>query len=282
MTTSALTAFDSGLQLLAARTTGDGAPVLSQTGMLLCYGPPQTHFGRVPQLQLLAARAGEEEQVSTHVTQAALLIAYGAHAPAQARSQAWTFVMDGHRFYVLPLGPEGDWAYDTTTQEWCQLQTQGFDGLNFVHGCMWGLRVIGGDSLYNYLYELDPNQSLDEEFRTVKRMVTGGIATRSRAVIGVGNFTLTASVGDDNTILNPISLAFSDDNGFSWSKEFDVPLTDASTQTLIWSALGAFGAPGRVFRITDDGGPVRFDGADCVLTIGTGVDSSQDQDGEKH
>lgn len=280
--TSALDVQDSGAQLLLTRGSTDGGPTVTQMVLLAAYGPPETQFGRVPQLQLLMARAGEEGQVTTIVTQAATLIAYGAHAPAQARSASWTFVMDGHRFYVLPLGPEGDWAWDTTTQEWCQLQTQGFDGLNFTHGVMWGLRVMGGDSLYNYLYELDPNQPLDEGFRTVKRMVTGGIATRSRAYIGVGNFTLTASVGDDNTVLNPISLAFSDDNGFSWSQEFNVPLTDQSTQTLIWSSLGGFAAPGRVFRVTDDGGPVRFDGADCVLTVSSGADSSQDQDGEKH
>jgi hypothetical protein len=187
--------------------------------------------------------------------------------------------MDGHRFYVLPLGPEGDWAYDTITQEWCQLQTQGFDGLNFTHGAMWDLRVMGGDSLYPYLYELDPTQPLDEGWREVEHIVTGGIATRSRAAIGVANFTLTASVGDDTSVDMPISLAYSDDNGVTYSQEFDIPLTDVSSQLLIWNALGAFAAPGRIFRITDYAGPVRFDGADCVLTIGTGADSGIDQDG---
>ena len=188
--------------------------------------------------------------------------------------------MDGHRFYVLPLGPEGDWAYDTITKEWCQLQTQGYDGLNFTHGTMWDLRVIGGDTTNPFLYELDPTQSLDEGWREIQRVVTGGVPTRSRSSIGVANFTLTASVGDDAATDNPISLAFSDDNGFSWSEEFDIPLTDQSSQKLIWNALGSFSAPGRIFRITDYAGPVRFDGADCVLTVGTGADSGIDQDGQ--
>ncbi len=77
----------------------------------------------------------------------------------------------------------------------------------------------------------------------------------------------------------PISLAFSDDNGVTWSPEFDIPLTDASSQLLIWNALGSFAAPGRVFRITDFAGPVRLDGADVVLTQGSGSDSGQDQEG---
>jgi hypothetical protein len=209
-------------------------------------------------------------------------MAYFEGQPSVSRQTAWTFVLDGHRFYVLPLGEEGDWAYDTTTHEWCQLQTLGFDGLNFVHGVMWGIRIMGGDSLYPYLLELDPTQPLDEGWREVQHMVTGGIATRGRSVVGVANFTLTASVGDDAAIDQPISLAFSDDNGVTYSQEFDLPLTDMGSQLLIWNALGSFAAPGRVFRVTDQAGPIRLDGADVVLTIGNGADSGQDQEGQQH
>jgi len=146
---------------------------------------------------------------------------------------------------------------------------------------MWGLRVIGGDAIYTYLYELDPNQPFDEAWREVEHKVTGGIATRTRAVIGVANFSLTASVGLDSAVDQAISLAFSDDNGVTWSEEYDIPLTDVSSQMLIWNALGSFAAPGRVFRLTDFSGPIRLDGADVVLTRGTGADSGQEQDGQK-
>lgn len=259
----------------------DGVPQTSQLTTLAAYGPPQAKFGITTQDTLLAATAAQEGNVTTKITQSALMMAYGTGVPSSSSSAAWSFVMDGHRFYVVPLGPEGDWAYDMTTQEWCQLQSQGFPGLNFRHGVMWGLRVIGSDALYTYLYELDPTQSFDEAWREVKHMVTGGIATRTRSVIGVANFTLTASVGDDAAIDQPISLAYSDDNGVSWSPEFNFPLTDVGSQMLVWNALGSFAAPGRVFRITDYSGPIRLDGADAVLTIGTGADSGQDSDGEK-
>lgn len=248
---------------------------------LVAYGPPASQGVRDTQETLLVASGAGNYNVSTRITQQAALIAYSVNQPSISRQAAWTFVMDGHRFYVLPLGPEGDWAYDTTTQEWCQLQTQGFDGLNFVHGVMWGIRVIGGDSLYTYLMELDPTQPLDAGWQEIQRVVTGGIATRGRSVVGVANFSLTASVGDDNSVDMPISLAFSDDNGVTWSQEFDIPLTDAGSQLLIWNALGSFAAPGRIFRITDYAGPVRLDGADVVLTIGTGADSGQDQEGQQ-
>lgn len=254
-------------------------PNLFQLAVLASYGPPQAKLGYESQAALLAAIA-QGHNVTTKISQVAMLVSYGTGVPNTASQAAWTFVLDGHRFYVLPLGPEGDWAYDTTTHEWCQLQSQGFPGINFTHGVMWGLRVIGGDALYTYLYELDPNQPLDESWREVQHMVTGGIATRTRSVIGVANFTLTASVGLDSEIDQSISLAFSDDNGATWSEEFDMPLTDVSSQMLVWNALGSFAAPGRVFRITDYSGPIRLDGADAVLTIGSGADSGQDQDGK--
>lgn len=213
--------------------------------------------------------------------QVGISVAYTNVQPLISRSPCWTYVLDGHRFYVLSLGQEGDWQYDTTTHEWSQLQTQGFDGINFSHGTMWGNRVMGGDRLYAQLLELDPNQAYDNEFRLIPHIVTGGIPTRARNAIGVANFTLTASVGDTASTTIPMSLAFSDDNGVTYSPEFTLALTDVSTQTLIWSALGSFSAPGRIFRVTDYSGPVRIDGADCVLIEGDGVDSGQDQEGRR-
>lgn len=268
--------------IVLSRTPTTPPVSASQVFLEAAYAPPSSKSGRETQSLALVARSGGAENVTAAVTQVVTMAAYFEGQPAVARQSAWTFVMDGHRFYVLPLGEEGDWAYDTTTQEWCQLETLGFDGLNFTHGVMWGIRVMGGDSLNPLLLELDPTQPLDEAWREIQRIVTGGIATRGRSVVGVANFNVTASVGDDTSTDQPVSLAFSDDNGVTWSLEFDIPLTDKSTQLLIWNALGSFSAPGRIFRISDTAGPIRLDGADVVLTIGTGADSSQDQEGQKH
>lgn len=247
--------------------------IIVQASELVAYGPPAAHIGYNDQSLVLAASTAGSTNVQASVSQEAFLMAYATGVPGTSRLNAWTFILDGHRFWVLPLGPEGDWAYDTSTQEWCQLQTQGFEGLNFTSGTMWDLRIMGSDSLFPILLEMDPNQPLDDDFRAVEHIVTGGISTRGRHAIGVANFILTASVGDEASTAKPISLAFSDDNGRTFSPEFDIPLTDASTQTLIWNALGSFAAPGRIFRITDFAGPIRLDGADAVLTVGTGADS---------
>ena len=253
---------------------------VSQLVVMEAFGPLASRdVNDTQHIGLISYSAGTNN-VTTQVTQAAALIAYATGEPNTARQDAWTFILDGHRFYVLPLGPEGDWAYDVTTKEWCQLQSDGFNGLNFTRGVMWGLRVMGGDALYPYLYELDPTQSYDEEWRPIKHIVTGGVPLRGRYSVGVSNFTITASVNDVQMIGEPISLQFSDDNGETWSPTLDIPLTDISTQKLIWNSLGSFSNPGRVFMVTDTAGPVRIDGADVVLTGGDGLqDSGQEQEG---
>lgn len=276
-----MTDAQTSLATLTYPTVRITAAVTPQAFAQVAYGPPASQEVRNTDTLSLIARSAGDENVSANVTQVALLAAYKDTQPFVARQQAWTFVLDGHRFYVLPLGEEGDWAYDTTTQEWCQLQSQGYDGLNFTHGVMWGIRVMGGDSLYPYLLELDPTQPLDNGWAEVQHMVTGGIAMRGRSAVGVANFSLTASVGDDASTNQPIVLSFSDDNGVTWSEGIDIPLTDVGSQLLIWNALGSFSAPGRIFMIEDVAGPVRLDGADCVLTIGTGADSGQDQEGQR-
>lgn len=281
MTASALSVSSGQDVVLAAQESDHSNVLVSQAVNLTAFGPRETSFTFVSQDMGLASVSAGTRNSTPQISQNVVLAAYGEGIPSTASQAAWTFVLDGHRFYVLPLGPEGDWAYDMTTQEWCQLQSQGFPGLNFTHGVMWGLRVIGSDALYTYLYEMDPNQPFDEGWREVKHMVTGGISTRTRSVIGVANLTLTASLGDDSAIDNAISLAFSDDNGKTWSKEFNIPLTDTAGQKVIWNSLGSFSAPGRVFRITDYSGPIRLDGADVVLTVGTGADSGQEFDGQK-
>lgn len=238
----------------------------SQLTVLAAYAPPASAQSRAAQAQALIAYSAGGPNVSAKVSQALALIAYGTGVPITQLANTWTFIMDGHRFWVMSLGPEGDWAYDTETKQWCQLNSQGFPGLNFTHGTMWGLRVFGGDALYPFLYELDPNQPDDEGWRTVEHIVTGGIQTRSPNMIGVANFRLAASVGALNDASTDVNLTFSDDNGNTWSDPFTITVSQGAYDTqLVFPALGSFGAPGRVFKITDAGGMLSIYGADAAL-----------------
>lgn len=254
---------------------GQATPEVSHLVVLDAFGPLATSGADVSLFTPLVARASV---VATEVYQLPVLIAYGTGEPFDSRQQGWTFTLDGHKFYVLPLGPEGDWAYDVTTQSWCQLQTNGFNGLNFTKGVMWGPRIIGGDALFPYLYELDPNTKNDEGWRDITHVVTGGIPLRGRYNVGVSNFTITASVAHLDSIGEDMTLNFSDDNGNSWSPDFNITLNGTGSQRLIWNSLGSFSAPGRVFKITDTAGPVRIDGADVVLKGSDGADSGESQE----
>jgi len=234
--------------------------------VLAAYGPPESFQGRASQAQALVAYSAGAANVSTQVSQAELLIAYGTGVPITQTANTWTFALDGHHFWVVDLGPEGTWAYDTTTKQWCQLSSQGFPGLNFTHGTMWGLRIFGGDALYPFLYELDPNQPDDEGWRAVEHIVTGGIQTRSPNMIGVANFRIAASVGALSDASTDVNLTFSDDNGNTWSDVFTIAVAEgANSVQLNYPALGSFGAPGRIFRITDSGGMLSIYGADVAL-----------------
>jgi len=257
----------------------DAGSEVGQIVLLDAYGPMATKDMDVTQLAFLAAISAGANNVSTDVSAMSILAAYGTGEPFTQRQASWTFTLDGHKFYVIPLGPEGDWAYDVTTEGWCQLQTDGFNGLNFTHGVMWGLRIMGGDLLYPYLYELDPNQALDEDWRPITHIVTGGVPLRGRYNVGVSNFTVTASVNTVQSVGENITLNFSDDNGNTWSPDFDIALTGVGSQKLIWNSLGSFSSPGRVFKITDTAGPMRIDGADVVLSGSTGeADSGESQE----
>jgi hypothetical protein len=255
------------LAVLASYAPGDAEALdTSQLAALVACAPPSAQQSRTAQAQALVAFAVGEVNVAAEVSQAGMLIAYGTGVPNSTRSDSWTFVMDGHRFWVLPLGPEGDWAYDTVTKQWCKLYTQGFNGLNFTHGVMWGLRVVGSDLLYPVLYEMAASYPDDEGWRPVMHVVTGGIATRSPNMIGVANFRVTASVGALSDASTDVNLTFSDDNGVTWSDPFTITLAQgAQNQPLVWSALGSFAAPGRIFQISDQGGMLSIYGADASL-----------------
>lgn len=281
---SALRSPVSKLEALTA-TAADSAPRTSLLAVLAACAPPVSQQARVPQAYLLAAvgppaaaqarssqaqaliaRSAGAHNVTARTSQAALLIAYGTGVPNDQRDDSWTFVADGHRFWVLPLGPEGDWAYDTVTKQWCQLNTQGFPGLNFRHGVMWKTRVMGADQLYPFLYELDPDQPDDEGWRPVEHIVTGGVQTRSPNMIGVANFRLAATPGHLSDATSTVELTYSDDNGNTWSDPVGIDVAQGAYDTqLVWSALGSFAAPGRIFKVTDAGGTLSLYGADVAL-----------------
>lgn len=244
---------------VAARTT--------QMAVLVAYAPPPARYARVAQLGALLVKGGSPNVVA-ECAQIALLVAYATGVPNQSRTRAWTFTLDGHIFYVLNLGPEGTWVYDKTTQQWSKWCTAGTGQWNMNNGTMWGTnRIVGGDSINGYVWEMNPAAIFDDGWRDIDHVVTGGLVSRTRVYHSVDDLRLSCSVGQIDEVAGAtMSMAYSDDQGKTWSDEFplNLMLGDFSDE-IVWRSLGSFNAPGRIFRISDVGGLVRIDGCDAAI-----------------
>lgn len=193
-------------------------------------------------------------------------------------NRTWSFVLDGHTFYVLDLGTQGTFLFDTVTQSWSEFQTAG-GNWNMVNGCMWGQRIVAGDIATSDLWELDPAATKDSAgVYELTHIVTGGLSTRSRTFVSLSALRVTASFGVVDTTGVTFNLRFSDDQGNTWSAYYPITLTAGDFGAeLAWTSMGSFMAPGRLFELSDAGGLIRIDGCDAFLD---GFDNeAQSQDG---
>lgn len=181
---------------------------------------------------------------------------------AESSIEAWSFVLDGHEFYVLDLGDQGTPLYDNTTQQWCEFETEGYTYWNMRRGGMWNDRIVGASANDGTLLQLDPDAILDEGGLNIHHAVTGGVQTRSRTAQRQDSFRLAASAGKVGRHGARVRLRFSDDHGNTWSPYYDRTLRRGNySQEIAWQSLGAIQAPGRVFEVSDTGGLIRIDGA---------------------
>lgn len=250
----------SEIGVLASRE-GVASTFVDELVVLVVCGTPPTRYTPTTELSVLVSKT--EAKPMTTVTEAAVLVSYAAQGVEKFNSRAWGFNLDQHQFYVLHLGIEGTFVYDVLSQEWAQWQTQGFVQWNAEAGVEWDGEVYFGDGELPTLWRMDPSSFLDEDFRLIKRVVTGGIPTDARNTLRSGMFVLSATkegdVDDESTPY--VQLSISDDGGFTFTDRNALTLDDNETQDFSWRSLGVIKAPGRVFKITDEGGFVTIKGA---------------------
>lgn len=185
---------------------------------------------------------------------------------AVSRARAWTFTLDGHKFYVLDLGTQGTLLYDTTTGSWAQFVTTSYPNWNFRNGTMWNKRIVGGDTDTPQIWEMSPSSMLDNGVTPIVHITTGGLVKRTRTYTSQAALRLAVSTGQLDANGATVLMEFSDDQGLTWTAMDTKTLTQgAYSDELAWQGLGAFAAPGRIFRITDIGGFIRIDGCDGEL-----------------
>lgn len=256
----------SGITILA---TSEGEVPTVRVGdlvALVVVGPPPARYTPVAEFALLAAT--QKEKVVTQVAEFVALVSYIEGGTEKFNSRAWGFNFDQHQFYVLHLGVEGTFVYDILTQQWAEWETQGFGQWNAEAGIEWNGEVYFGDNTLPTLWKLNPDSYLDDDFRLIQRVVTGGIPAEARDTIRTGMFVLSATKqGElDDESVPYVQLSISDDGGETFNDR-DALTIDAATpkQDFSWRGLGTIRAPGRVFKITDEGGFVTIKGADQKL-----------------
>lgn len=199
---------------------------------------------------------------------------------ANPQVRAWTFTLDGHDFYVLPLGDGETLVYDTHAGQWSRWASEGLERWRAIHGINWqgavnyaasyGSNILVGDDTLGVLWLLDPTQGYDEDPRDgpdslsyFKRHVTGQAVTRKTNAVPCFEVFLTGSFGSPALTGQGITLYTSDDAGHNYTDHGTLTVTaDEWTPRMVWSSLGQITAPGRLFRLEDYGAVVRIDALD--------------------
>lgn len=241
--------------LAAGMSIAQGTRVSQGAGLIAASGPPPLR-----------------------VSQAAVLVAAKGRV-ANPRLRAWTFSLDGHDFYVLRLGEIWTLVYDVYSEQW--MDWDGFEeiywplntGINWVGGIVqaraYGSNVLVGDDSYGLIYFLNPDLPYDESpdgptdpvpERYFERVVQGQVPMTGRQVLPCYAVWLTTDMGAPAYDGAGVTLEISDDGGVTYDDmgTIDVTLGENSPE-LFWGSLGQIGAPGRLFRITDDGAIARID-----------------------
>lgn len=193
--------------------------------------------------------------------------------------RAWTFTLDGHDFYVLRLGDNATLVYDLYSQQWMDWSSEDLTfwrpntGVNWLGGQVfasaYGSDVVVGDDVHGLIYFLDPEQPFDQtpldyvedQEQYFQRIVQGQVPLRGREVLPCYAAWITTDMGDPAYEGAFVTLEISDDAGQTYSSAGGVVVTSgANTPELAWYSLGQIAAPGRLFKIIDDGAVHRIDG----------------------
>jgi hypothetical protein len=190
--------------------------------------------------------------------------------------RAWTATLDGHDYYVLRLGDEQTLVYDTYSQQWVDWADLGRGTWRAHYGMNWlggqglaigyGSDIVVGDDNLGLLWFLDPNQPYDEnpdstgDLIYFDRITMGQVVRTGREVLPCYVLWLTTDMGDPAYSGAAVTMEISDDAGVVFNDMGSVAVTLGTARPeLAWYSLGQIEAPGRLFRITDDGAITRID-----------------------
>lgn len=260
-----------------AATTGTSPGTLTTQGMSLVALNFPTDELRAGTVQTVIAAPPFD---ALRTSQAAVLVAIRGRT-RNPTVRAWTFTLDGHDYYVLRLGMLGTLVYDVYSEQWMDWDAFGEIywpvnlGFNWVDGQgitgvdgVFNSNVLVGDDTLPILYFLDPTQGYDDSPDSsdpdprvfFERTIQGQVPMVGREVLPCYSVWLTTDMGDPAYSGAGVTLEISDDAGKTYDDMGTVTVTAGeNSPELAWYSLGQIAAPGRLFRITDDGAVARID-----------------------
>jgi hypothetical protein len=117
---------------------------------------------------------------------------------AAADLRAWTYTIDGHRFYVLTLGSNATWVYSLDAasggDRWSTFNTLTYDYWTMDLGCSIGTTVLACDRLSSVLYRLDPTRKTDGDGAFEKKFCA--VIDGEDTSIPIANLVVVCDIGD--------------------------------------------------------------------------------------
>lgn len=261
-------------QTLAAVRQAAAAEQVGQFASLVAFNIPSENLAATQAHFSISVRRAAK----VDVTEGQVLVAARGRL-ANPRLRAWTFTLDAHDFYVLRLGDTLTLVYDLYSEQWVdwadfeKLFWRASVGMNWLGAAglapQYGSDILVGDDTFGLLWFLDPDQPHDDhpdylnpqQELYFERVVMGQVPIRGREVLPCYAAWLTTDMGLPAYVGAGVTLEISDDAGATFDDMGTVTVTTGEkSPELSWYSLGQIGAPGRLFKITDDGAIARIDG----------------------
>lgn len=241
-------------------------------GGMTVYNFP-SEFGRVSGL---GAFVVQESQPDARISEFGAMVVYRGRV-ADPNLAVWTFTLDGHDFYVLRLGDTETLVHDVYSEKWTVWGSGTSPRWRAKTGINWqgagavaggyGSTIVVGDETFGTLYFLDPEYALDDDpqtgsegAQTFLRVAQGQIPHRGRDPLDDFGVSLSGAFGN---VLGGVTLSISDDNGNTYDDCGTITVDPGDYSPRVeWSSLGMIVAPGRLYKIEDDGLLARIDSLD--------------------
>lgn len=231
-------------------------------------GGQAAEYGRVTAQHVVLPLGGNTGVLRVPAQNVVVIAAEGVIPPLPEARSSFAFYLDGHFFYGIHVEGQGTFVLDRTTNQWAQYASGSLELWNARYHIKWNDTFYASSLTDNSVVSIDPDSVLDDSFRVNEFTVTGRLESQSRRWIANADAQLFGSIGLRGGAVN---LSFSDNEGDTFSPDRTVNMAaNARDANIIFYNLGSIRAPGRIYKITDEGALRRIQSLKVQLGGGDG------------